>query len=213
MAGVYYTGGSLNPARSFAPDVVNRTFFHYHWVRHGSHLTRTASNIYQIYWVGPILGSLLASGFYKFMQAIEYETANPGQDFDENETQLFDPEKDVNRPIVNVAAGGALADPAEGTSRPISGDTMTNYLGHESSHPVEPSASISPGLPASTSAVNGGRRDSFLPRGNETTTHVDGEPSTMYRDAPDVESGRHYTIGDPVLLHQDGLGAGPGTRS
>ena len=30
--GVYYTGGSLNPARSFAPDVVNRSFFSYHWV-------------------------------------------------------------------------------------------------------------------------------------------------------------------------------------
>ena len=31
-AGVYYTGGSLNPARSFGPDVVLGTFEHYHWV-------------------------------------------------------------------------------------------------------------------------------------------------------------------------------------
>ena len=146
------------------------------------------------------------------MQAIEYETANPGQDFDENETQLFDPEKDVNRPIVNVAAGGALTDPAEGTSRPISGDTMTNYLGQEPHRPAEPSTSSFHGRPVSASAVNGERGGSNVLRENEITNNVNGETSTMYRDAPDVESGRHYTIGDPVLSHQDGLGAGPSTR-
>lgn len=64
LTGVYFTGGSLNPARSFGPAVVNRNFHHYHW----------------IYWVGPILGSLVAAGFYKFIKILEYETANPGQD-------------------------------------------------------------------------------------------------------------------------------------
>jgi aquaporin related protein len=63
---VYFTGGSLNPARSFGPAVVNRTFNHYHW----------------IYWVGPILGAIVAAGFYKFIKILEYETANPGQDND-----------------------------------------------------------------------------------------------------------------------------------
>jgi aquaporin rerated protein, other eukaryote len=32
MAGVYYTGGSLNPARSLGPDVVLHTFDSYHWI-------------------------------------------------------------------------------------------------------------------------------------------------------------------------------------
>jgi len=32
LAGVYYTGGSLNPARSFGPDVVLHTFDSYHWI-------------------------------------------------------------------------------------------------------------------------------------------------------------------------------------
>ena len=33
VLGVYYTGGSLNPARSLGPEVVLRKFYHDHWVR------------------------------------------------------------------------------------------------------------------------------------------------------------------------------------
>ena len=61
--GVNYTGGSLNPARSFGPAVV-AGFDKHHW----------------IYWLGPILGSLLATGFYRLLKVLEYETVNPGQD-------------------------------------------------------------------------------------------------------------------------------------
>lgn len=32
IAGVYYTGGSLNPARSFGPCVAARSFNGYHWI-------------------------------------------------------------------------------------------------------------------------------------------------------------------------------------
>lgn len=64
LVGVYFTGGSLNPARSFGPAAVNHDFHGYHW----------------IYWVGPLLGSCLAAGFYKLIKALEYETANPDQD-------------------------------------------------------------------------------------------------------------------------------------
>jgi aquaporin related protein len=69
--GDYYTGGSLNPARSLGPDVINRSFPGYHW----------------IYWVGPLLGSLLACGFYTFLRMFKYESVNPGQDFDEWEAK------------------------------------------------------------------------------------------------------------------------------
>lgn len=115
LSGVYYTGGSLNPARSLGPCVVVHTFENYHW----------------IYWIGPLLGSLLASGFYKFIKVLEYETANPGQDFDENETQLFDPEKDVNRPMVNFAAPSETMSDPNAKSRPISGDTFAEYRREE----------------------------------------------------------------------------------
>jgi aquaporin related protein len=66
LTGVYFTGGSLNPARSFGPAVVNTSFKHYHW----------------IYWLGPMLGSIVAAGFYKFIKVLEYETANPDADQD-----------------------------------------------------------------------------------------------------------------------------------
>ncbi|OAG40807.1 hypothetical protein AYO21_04884 [Fonsecaea monophora] len=88
LAGVYYTGGSLNPARSFGPCVANRSFPSEHW----------------IYWVGPLLGSLVASGFFWFIKSCEYQTANPGQDFDDLEASAYNPEEDLTRPVVSPTA-------------------------------------------------------------------------------------------------------------
>jgi aquaporin related protein len=65
--GVYYTGGSLNPTRSFGPAVAGTSFPGYHW----------------IYWIGPLLGGALAAGYYRFVKYFNYEEANPGQDAEE----------------------------------------------------------------------------------------------------------------------------------
>lgn len=60
------------------------------------------------YWLGPALGSVIAVLFYRLIKALEYETANPGQDFDDQENELFDPgenpmtAEDVRRPNVAV---------------------------------------------------------------------------------------------------------------
>ncbi|RKF64372.1 Aquaporin-1 [Golovinomyces cichoracearum] len=67
LVGVYFTGSSLNPARSFGPCVITATFEDEHW----------------IYWVGPFLGALIAVVFYKVLVLLEYEMANPGQDGDD----------------------------------------------------------------------------------------------------------------------------------
>lgn len=64
LLGVFYTGGSLNPARSLGPAVASTQFFGYHW----------------IYWVGPFLGAIVAAGFYRFVKFFDYEQVNPGQD-------------------------------------------------------------------------------------------------------------------------------------
>ncbi|GEM08505.1 aquaporin [Rhodotorula toruloides] len=58
MLGVYYTGASVNPARSFGPDVAVASFPGYHY----------------IYWIGPALGALLAALFYKLIKWLEYES-------------------------------------------------------------------------------------------------------------------------------------------
>lgn len=69
QTGVYFTGGSLNPARSFGPAVITGVWPGHHW----------------IYWLGPLFGAVLAVIFYRLMKVLEYETANPGADHDGRE--------------------------------------------------------------------------------------------------------------------------------
>jgi aquaporin related protein len=108
--GVYYTGGSLNPARSLGPDIVSLTFNSYHW----------------IYWLGPTLGSILAVVFYRFIKYLEYETVNPGQDFDEHEHSLFNPSQDpaspaeVRRPNITAYYTSSTVASLEGGHIPAS---------------------------------------------------------------------------------------------
>ena len=68
LSGVSFTGGSLNPARSFGPALVLMDFPSEHW----------------IYWLGPAVGAVLAAGLYKFLKILDYERANPGQDASES---------------------------------------------------------------------------------------------------------------------------------
>merc|ERR1712230_186351 len=84
LLSIYYTGAGINPARAFGPDVVTHNFPGYHW----------------IYWVGPLLGALVAASFFYLLQALEWDTANPGQDYDDLEVQMMMPHKKTARPNV-----------------------------------------------------------------------------------------------------------------
>ena len=137
---------------------------------------------------------------------LEYETANPGQDFDENETQLFDPEKDVNRPIVNFAAPSETLSDPNAKSRPISGDTFAEYRREEipleqvksqqgRSEPGKAqerpsSSSTQPQSPPSTSAIKGSRR-----RGSSGPSL--GPQSS--KAAPLDEASNHFGGGEDIV--------------
>lgn len=66
LAGINISGASVNPARTLGPAVVNRNFVPEIW----------------IYFVGPVLGASVAAGVHCLMNALAYQTANPGQDGD-----------------------------------------------------------------------------------------------------------------------------------
>lgn len=48
-----------------------------------------------IYWAGPVLGSIVAAGFYKFIKILEYESANPNQDASKVQQQQEQRRKDL----------------------------------------------------------------------------------------------------------------------
>lgn len=61
---VYYTGAGLNPARSLGAAVAARYFPVYHW----------------IYWIGPIIGSIIAAGIWYFWTLLDYQSVNEDSD-------------------------------------------------------------------------------------------------------------------------------------
>ncbi|KXX80324.1 Aquaporin-2 [Madurella mycetomatis] len=101
LVGVYFTGGSLNPARSLGPALVNGSFPGYFW----------------IYWLGPILGSLLASAFYTLLRWLHWEECNPGQDW--NDVEKLESQKRNN---VNVCSSGDTTP---------TNNSVTNGVGHK----------------------------------------------------------------------------------
>ncbi|KAL2204670.1 aquaporin-like protein [Sarocladium strictum] len=63
---VAWTGCSLNPARSLGPAAVGGNFPPHHW----------------IYWVGPIVGGILAVIFFHILKALNYNSSVLDQDSD-----------------------------------------------------------------------------------------------------------------------------------
>lgn len=78
----------------------------------------------------------MAAGFFYLLEAFEWKTANPGQDYDDLETQMISPSKKTSRP--NVAYAQTHYDPKlsssdRGTavSTPVSSPYHKEGLSHE----------------------------------------------------------------------------------
>ncbi|KJZ77262.1 hypothetical protein HIM_03583 [Hirsutella minnesotensis 3608] len=84
LAGINFTGCSINPARTLGPAVFVG-FPNYHW----------------IYWIGPFLGALLAWIVYSLLKWLDYKTANPGQDADDIEAGF----RDIVPPMMSGSRG------------------------------------------------------------------------------------------------------------
>ncbi|KAK3646365.1 Aquaporin-1 [Elasticomyces elasticus] len=169
LAGVFFTGGSLNPARSFGVNVVLGHFPGYHW----------------IYWLGPFLGAILAVAFYRLVKVLEYETANPGQDFNEKEADAFEFDEDnaatgadVARPVVAVMSPGLGAD-----------DLRLQSAGSRDSATVPSSSGSVPG-PNGNGAGRVVPPINSIPAGASATANEKNRPlDAAYRNGPAAEAG------------------------
>ncbi|KAH7127088.1 aquaporin-like protein [Dendryphion nanum] len=167
LAGVWFTGGSLNPARSFGPDVILLTFDAHHW----------------IYWIGPLLGAVLAVVFYRLIKFLEYETANPGADSDGQEgTRYFNSPESAE----NVSREPGRTDGTNETVYPESfgqpwGDARLSAMSQSDgfADTRKPSTPARP-LPIYQFGGDGNRSDS--------ESSVSRSDRSFY-DGPDLESG------------------------
>ncbi|KXN87210.1 Aquaporin-1 [Leucoagaricus sp. SymC.cos] len=90
----FYTGCAMNAARAFGPAVVSN-FPDYHW----------------IYWIGPGLGSLLASVIYALLKHYHYLRLNPGQAAENPKLSPEDPLKTLmSQGNDGTEGGGASAN-------------------------------------------------------------------------------------------------------
>lgn len=163
LCGIYYTGGSLNFARSLGPAIVNHSFPHYFW----------------IYFLGPLLGSGLASGFYFLMNMMRYETCNPGQDadgFEKGTSPSLDGGVPGNGSVGNDAVNGA--GQAHGHHRNVSDATAVNndYPGSEGAH-----KGSTPSSPTNTTGVaHQSHYQSSSPSAYETRNHYGNQAANQY---------------------------------
>ncbi|KAL5406704.1 hypothetical protein PMIN04_011953 [Paraphaeosphaeria minitans] len=188
LAAVFFTGGSLNPARSFGPDVVLGTFDGYHW----------------IYWIGPLIGAVIAVLFYRLIKFLEYETANPGADDDGREIQYDDryaeEEARTSRRAVRATTDGThepdLLPPFHPLNRPVSGLQKPSLPRYHVNGDVSTELGAIPlsDLPNKPSATfqHGGDGHYSIDHPNERprAQHLLGSYSTRSRSQPYSES--HY---------------------
>ena len=129
---------------------------------------------------------------------LEYETANPGQDLDDKEAQVFDPERDVARPNVVLREGQWVIEPISpsgggGDNRYGNyGGSGDDYYGQTGYPMQERPARASTG---SAHGHSGSRRGPTYPPVEGASNYPPASDATTslntYRAGPDADAARY----------------------
>ncbi len=129
------------------------------------------------------------------MKMLEYETANPGQDFDEHEKENFDPEKLPIRPppVVSIQPSQSSNDTLtkDGLARKghVQETTDQEYYDPDGPKIYPDSTAAGQGRHKMITAMKGGRKDAgFSPEQDELQKPI-GASTDVYDAAPGAEGG------------------------
>ena len=123
------------------------------------------------------------------MKKLEYETANPGQDFDEHEQEHFDPEKDTTRPppVVSVQTSDRILQKyGEADNMKVSGQ---EYYDPDGTKAFPDSPIAGKGRHKRMPAMKGGRKEAGYDPGEEDSERTIQHVSDIYDAAPGAETG------------------------
>lgn len=119
LASVGWTGGGINPARTLGPSVANRHFVSNTW----------------IYYVGQIVGSILATTFYILLKFLDYEkvvaqidSANHDLSQKVNNAPMIVAFNHVAKAIPGVHRKMETADIEKGNVKQSGGGDFDNYV-------------------------------------------------------------------------------------
>jgi len=127
---------------------------------------------------------------------LEYETANPGQDFDEKEQENFDPERDTSRPspVVKFEPSEALDDKQHGEPRNLSSGSGGLYHPDAVVAHATPKPDIAgPGEDrhGDISALQGKRKEPGFSPAEDARRKGRDNLAGSYEEGPRAESGSH----------------------
>lgn len=129
------------------------------------------------------------------MKMLEYETANPGQDFDEHEKENFDPEKHTIRPppIVSIepsqTSDDTLAQSSTARKGHVHETTDQEFYDPDGTLAYPDSPTAGKGRHQKVKAMRGGRKGAgFSPKQEELNEPI-GSSTEVYDAAPGAEGG------------------------
>ena len=125
-----------------------------------------------------------------FIKMLEYETANPGQDLDDKEAQVFDPEVSTERPNVALHQTEYVARP-DGKVEPMAARNSREEKGNSTQGQGRPHSNSASRVQPERSPRRS--RDYTYPTTDGAATYLPRTSRDTYRRGPDVESGRYVS--------------------